>query len=75
MELETVNKLYLELSQFATPKTASELRLAALLASCRAVASREGEDTAWWRLDNSIAEEGISPITARLYRTLPSDGT
>jgi len=27
MELETVNKLYLELSQFATAKTANDLKL------------------------------------------------
>lgn len=35
MELETVNKLYLELSQVATATTAKELKLIALLSECR----------------------------------------
>lgn len=40
MELETVNKLYLELSQVATAKTARELELEDLLTSARAIAER-----------------------------------
>ena len=43
MELETVNKLYLELSQVATAKTARELELEDLLTSARAIAQRGGE--------------------------------
>ena len=74
MELETVNKLYLELSQVATAKTARELKLEGLLESARAIANRRGEDTAWERFDASIAEAGISRITARTYKVLPSDG-
>ena len=35
MELETVNKLYLELSQIATAKTGRELELEDLLISAR----------------------------------------
>ena len=43
MELDTVNKLYLELSQIATAKTARELELEDLLTSARAIAQRGGE--------------------------------
>ena len=41
MELETVNKLYLELSQVATAKTARELELEDLLTSARAIATQQ----------------------------------
>ncbi len=72
-DLETINKLYLELSQFATAKTARELELEALLASARAIAQREGKDTHWQRFDESIAKMGISGVTPRVYKILPSD--
>jgi hypothetical protein len=73
MELETVNRLYLELSQFATAKTKRELELEELLRSAACIAARKGESTAWDRFAASLAEAGISPITARTYRVLPSD--
>ena len=74
MELETVNKLYLELSQVATAKTARELELEDLLCSAHAIAARKGKDTAWDRFAESIKEQGIGSVTARVYKVLPSDG-
>jgi hypothetical protein len=73
LELETVNKLYLELSQFVTAKTARELELEELLRSAHAIAKRCGADTAWERFAESIQQAGISDVTARTYRVLPSD--
>ena len=73
MELETINKLYLELSQVATAKTNRELELEALLASARCIAQREGEGTHWERFSDSIRKMGIGSVTARTYKVLPSD--
>lgn len=70
MELETVNKLYLELSQIATAKTARELELEDLLRSAHAIAERKGADTAWERLAASCKEQGIGSVTAQP----PADG-
>lgn len=74
MSLETVNKLYLELSLIATAKTARELELEDLLRSAHAIALRKGEDTAWNRFAASIKEKGIGSITARVYKVLPDGG-
>jgi hypothetical protein len=73
MQLETVNKLFLELSQITTAKTARELELEDLLSSARAIAQREGADTAWARFDARLAQTGVSSITAKTFRVLPSD--
>ncbi len=73
MELETVNKLYLELSQVATAKTARELELEDLLTSARAIAQRGGEQTAWDRFDAAVAKVGVGSITAKVFKVLPSD--
>jgi len=74
MELETVNKLYLELSQIATAKTARELQLEDLLTSARAIAQRSGAETAWDRFDAAVANAGVGAITAKVFKVLPSDG-
>ena len=74
MELETVNKLYLELSQIATAKTARELELEDLLRSAHAIAERKGADTEWERFAASCKEQGIGSVTARVYKVAPSDG-
>ena len=81
MELETVNKLYLELSQVATAKTARELELEEreleledLLTSARAIAQRGGEATAWDRFDAAVARAGVGSVTAKVFKVLPSDG-
>jgi hypothetical protein len=74
MELDTVNKLYLELSQIATAKTARELQLEDLLTSARAIAQRSGVETAWDRFDVAVANAGIGSITAKVFKVLPSDG-
>lgn len=74
MELETVNKLYLELSQIATAKTARELELEDLLISARAIAERKGEGTAWERFSERLRQAGIDFVTPRTFRVLPSDG-
>jgi hypothetical protein len=73
MELNTINKLYLELSQVATAKTKREIELEELLQSARAIAQRRGADTAWERFDESVAKAGVGSVTARVYRILPSD--
>ena len=68
MELETVNKLYLELSQVATAKTARELELEDLLTSARAIAQRGGEATAWDRFDAAVAKAGVGSVTAKVFK-------
>lgn len=73
MELETINKLYLELSQFATAKTRRELVLEDLLVSARAIAERKGKDTAWERFSEQLRKEGIGCVTAKVFKVLPSD--
>ena len=73
MELETVNKLYLELSQVATAKTKRELELEDLLRSAHAIAVRKGESTAWERFAASCAALGVGAVTARHYKVLRDD--
>lgn len=73
MDLEIINKLYLELSQFATAKTKREMELEDLLVSARAIAERRGEDTAWERFSERVAQAGIGSVTARVFKVLPSD--
>src|SRR4051812_28943588 len=73
MQLETINKFYLELSQIATAKTAREMELEELLRSACCIAERQGEGTAWGRFIESIHKVGIGGVTARTYRILPTD--
>lgn len=73
MELETINKLYLELSQVATAKTKRELELEELLRSACCIAERNGEGTHWGRFADSIRQKGLNGVTARTYRVLESD--
>ena len=72
-QLETINRLYLELSQVATAKTAREIELEDLLTSARAICQRKGEGTAWERFDARIATAGVGSVTAKTFRVLPSD--
>jgi len=73
MELETINKLFLELSQVATAKTKRELELEELIRSACAIADRKGEGTHWERFIASANQLGLNGVTARTYRVLPSD--
>lgn len=73
MELENVNKLYLELSQITTAKTARELELEDLLISARSIVERKGEDVAWERFSERLRKAGIGSVTAKNFRVLPSD--
>lgn len=73
MELETINKLYLELSQIATAKTKRELELEALIRSACAIAERCGEDTHWGRFVESVNQAGLNGVTARTYRVLEGE--
>ena len=68
MELETINKLYLELAQVTTAKTKRELDLEDLLTSARAIAERKGEGTNWEAFSNAIAARGIGHITAKIFK-------
>lgn len=73
MDLEVINKLFLELSQVATAKTKRELELEDLLTSARAIAERRGADTAWERFSERLATAGIGSVTAKVFKVLPSD--
>ena len=64
--METVNKLYLELSQVATAKTA-RTGTEDLLTSARAIAQRGGEATAWDRFDAAVARAGVGSVTAKVF--------
>lgn len=55
MELETINKLYLELSQVATVVTAREVKLVAKARNVVHARRYQGED-GWDVLKNAIAE-------------------
>ena len=73
MELETINKLYLELSQVATVKTSRELELEDLLTSARCIAQRQGLKTAWKRFDERLQKAGIGSVTAKVFKVMPND--
>jgi hypothetical protein len=73
MELETINKLYLELAQVATAKTARELELEDVLRSAHAIAARAGKDVHWRRFSARIEKLGIGSVTPRTFRVLASD--
>lgn len=68
MELETINKLFLELSQITTAKTKRELELEDLLTSARAIAERKGEDTNWELFSKRIASFGIGFVTPKVFK-------
>ncbi|MEO5914854.1 MAG: hypothetical protein ABIS50_11515 [Luteolibacter sp.] len=68
-----IDKLFLELSQVTTAKTARELELEDLLISARAIAERKGEGTAWERFSERLRQAGIGTITPRTFRVLPDD--
>ena len=64
LELDTINRLYLELSQVATAKTARELKLEAMVQSannvCRsmhAIVERDGRDTNWEAFERLLSDE------------------
>jgi DNA-directed RNA polymerase subunit RPC12/RpoP len=44
-----------------------------LLSSAYAIAERKGRGTAWERYAKQLALAGISPVTAKTFRVLPSD--
>ncbi len=46
-ETDTIDRLFLELSQFTTATTSTELRAIDLLRSANAIAKRKGEGTNW----------------------------
>lgn len=73
MTTETIDRLFLELSQVTNAKTAREIELEDLLTSARAIAERGGEGTAWVRFSNRLAEAGIGSITPKTFRILPGD--
>lgn len=73
MELEIINKLFLELSQVATAKTAREIELEDLCISARAIAERKGEDVAWERFSERLRKAGIGSVTPRTFRVLEGE--
>lgn len=73
MELETLNKLYLELSQIATAKTSRELELEDVLRSANAIAIRNGDETNWELFASRISGLGIGSVTAKTFRNPPAD--
>jgi len=73
METETIDKLFLELSQVTKAKTARELELEDLLTSAHAIAIRKGEETSWSRFEARLTAAGIGRITPKTFRILPGD--
>jgi len=70
MDIELLNKLFLELSQITTAKTKRELELEDLLTSARAIAMRCGSDTSWDRFSTAIANQNIGYVTAKTFKIL-----
>lgn len=68
MQLEMINKLFLELSQVATAKTARECLLEDVLVSVRTIAQRHGENTAWATLDAKLESLGVGSVTAKVFK-------
>lgn len=73
MDLEIINKLYLELSQITTAKSNREMELEELIRSACAIAERKGESTHWGRFISSVNRAGLNGVTARTYRMLEGD--
>lgn len=87
MELETINKLYLELSQIATATTGKELALSAenrelrnalkdANSKCRSayqVAGRGGVDTNWRALSDRLSESLELQHEVMLKHSIPFD--
>ena len=73
MSNETIDRLFLELSQFTKAKTAREIELEDPLVSARAIAERRGECTAWERFSKRLADAGIGCVTAKVFKILPCD--
>ena len=67
MELETVNKLYLELSQIATAKTARELELEDMLRSAQEAETRRWEEAMrmTWQMVDPLKPAGTPGSYAR----------
>lgn len=81
IETETIDKLYLELSQFTKAKTSTELWLQErvslledLLTSAHTIAKRDGENTDWERFSRRLTSCGIGCITAKHF-FIPIDDT
>lgn len=75
MELKTINKLYLELSQVATAKTAREIELRNVLERandlCRtmsAIVQRQGAETNWSAFQEKL-RTGLHEQFAFLHAT------
>lgn len=68
MNLEIINKLYLELSQITTAKTNREIELEDVLTSARCIADRNGENTDWELFSKRIARLGIGNVTAKVFK-------
>lgn len=56
MELETINKLYLELGQIATAKNNYTLQLEQLIRCFSLVVDRKGKNTDWDTISDRIIE-------------------
>lgn len=70
MKQETIHP---SIRSFHPIKTPRELELEDLLASARCIAQRKGIDTAWERFDTRLAAMGISNVSPRPFKILPSD--
>jgi hypothetical protein len=70
MKQETIHP---SIRSFHPIKTPRELELEDLLASARCIAQRKGIDTAWERFDSRLAAMGISSVSAKPFKILPSD--
>lgn len=66
MELETINRLYLELSQFATATTARELRLMETLKACESALRSYQHGKASPDLAEEVADKALTEISKPL---------
>jgi hypothetical protein len=72
-EVVAAAKAYQAHIEGSVTPSARELAMEELLRSACAIADRKGAETAWERFANSIRELGLTGVTARTYRVLPSD--
>lgn len=61
MELETINKLYLELGQIATAKDAYTMQMENLIRSFSGITDRKGKNTNWKSVSKAISDLGLRP--------------
>lgn len=75
-DTESIDRLFLELSQFTKATTGKELKLENrvaeledLLRSAHCIAMRNGQDTNWDAFCGQLQRVGIGYVTAKVFKT------